>query len=584
MALPEEFMYQLKQGNAIEDVFSSYVSLKRRGSTYVCLCPFHSEKSASCTVYTDTQNFYCFGCGAGGDVITFIMRIENLSYIEAVRLLAQRIGISVPETGVNDDFARIKAKTYEINRETANFYFKTLLSGNDKRGLIYFKERRLSADTIKKYGLGYSPDSFNALRDHLRELGFHDKEMVTAGVCRESQNGKGCYDTFRGRVMFPIIDLRGNVIAFGGRKIEGDGPKYLNSPDTPVFKKSRNLFSLNHAKNSPLKKLILAEGYMDVISINQAGFENVVATLGTALTPEQARIMAQYANEVIIAYDSDSAGQAATQRAINLLSSAGINTKIIKMTDAKDPDEYIKKFGSTRFKLLLDNSGDAVAFELEKCKNGLDITNENDKVTYLKKTVAVLSELDDALQRDVYISKISKESDINTQILQAQVAGKIKNKNSVRKKQEWKAIENSVSLQAHSDPEAASHLRESKAEELIILYLMKNPDKLDVITKSISLDEFVTDFNKRLFDSVVRSLSSEETFSLTLISEEFNGDEMGRISGIIARNRDRKITEQTFSDCINVLKESKHKIIPSKENEISDDELLNMQKYLQSKR
>ena len=429
MALSDDFIYRLRAENPIEDVFGSYTLLRRQGSNFKCLCPFHSERTPSCTVYRDTQSFYCFGCGAGGDVITFIKRIENLNYIEAVRFLAERAGLTVPENNYNDKTLKEKSKTFEINRETANFYYKNLLSGEDKRGLAYFKSRNLLPQTIKKYGLGYAPDNWNALRDHLRSLGFKDSEMITAGVCRSSQ--KGCYDVFRGRVMFPIIDLRGNVIAFGGRIISGEGAKYINSSDTPVFKKSRNLFSLNHAKNAASKKLILAEGYMDVITINQAGFENVIATLGTALTPEQARIMSQYANEVIIAYDSDIAGQEATQKAINLLNAAGVTTKIIKMESAKDPDEYIKKFGNTRFKLLLENSGDAIAFELEKCKNGLDISKEEDKVVYLRKIVSVISALDDPLQRSVYISKISKETDINTGIINTQVEYTIKNKQNI---------------------------------------------------------------------------------------------------------------------------------------------------------
>ena len=440
----------------------------------------------------------------------------------------------------------------------------------------------MQPQTIKKYGLGYSPDSWNSLRDHMRSLGFTDAELVTAGVCRESE--KSCYDNFRGRVMFPIIDLRGNVIAFGGRKIEGDGPKYINSSDTPVFKKSRNLFSLNFAKNAASKKLILAEGYMDVITINQAGFENVVATLGTALTPEQARIMSQYANEIIIAYDSDSAGQEATQKAINLLSSAGVSSKIIKMEGAKDPDEYIKKFGSTRFKLLLDNSNDAIIFELEKCKKGLDLNQENDKVTFLRKTVAVISSLEDPLQRDVYISKVSKESDINTNVLHAQVDYMIKNKNNIKKKKEWKSIENNVNSRDTINPDSHKYPKQNRAEEFIILYLMKNPDKLEFINEHISPDEFVTSFNRKVFSAICNAMSSSDNFSVSLLSESFSSDEMGKICGIEAKNRDTTISEQTLFDCIDVLKNFKESFVYNKETELSDDDLLTIQRQLQNKK
>ena len=577
MALSEDFLYQLRLGNPIEDVFSSYTSLKKHGSTSKCLCPFHSEKTPSCTVYSDTQSFYCFGCGAGGDVISFIKRIENLSYIEAVRFLAERAGISMPENdGRSDESARKKARTYEINREAAKFFFKYLLSGPDKRGLEYFKERKLTPQTIKKYGLGYAPDDWHVLRDHLRSLGYRDEELITADVCKYSD--RGAYDNFRGRVMFPIIDLRGNVIAFGGRII-GDkkGPKYVNTADTPVFKKSRNLFSLNHAKNSSSKRLILAEGYMDVISINQAGFENVVATLGTALTPEQARLMSQYASEIIISYDSDEAGQTATRRAINLLSAAGLNTKILKIPDAKDPDEYIKKFGSTRFRLLLDGADDAVSFELEKCKDGLDLNAENDKYTYLKKAVSVLASLEDALQRDVYISRISRDAGININVLNEQVAHAVKAKKNIKQKLEWESTKRSLTKKDEINPEAAIFSSQSKAEEFIILYLMKNPDRLNDITAKIKPEEFVTEFNKRVYLAVADAVGSSAEFSLSLLSETFSDAEMGRISGMAARNRDITINENTLNDCINVLKKFDRNSVFAKDSEISDDDLRSLQ-------
>lgn len=583
MALSEDFIYQLRLGNPIEDVVNSYSTIKRHGSTSKCLCPFHSEKTPSCTIYSDTQSFYCFGCGAGGDVISFIKKIENLSYYEAVKFLAERAGIALPDNASGDDFARKKSRTYEINRETANFYFKCLLSGSDKRGLAYFKERKLLPQTIKKYGLGYAPDQWDALRNHLRSLGFTDNEMVTADVCRFSEKGS-CYDNFRGRVIFPIIDLRGNVIAFGGRTIDSRGPKYLNSADTPVFKKSRNLFSLNFAKNSASKKLILAEGYMDVIAINQAGFENVVATLGTALTPEQARLMSQYASEVIISYDSDSAGQAATQRAINLLSSAGITTKIIKLHDAKDPDEYIKKFGSTRFKFLLDESNDAIDFELSKCKTGLNISEDGDKYTYLRKVVGVISSLDDSLQRDVYISKISRECEINTSVLYSKVEEAIKNKYRIKQKLEWESTKRSLTQRDEINPEASKYSAQSKAEEFIILYLIKNQDKLKEVKNQISADEFVTQFNKKVFLAVTETIENCSDFSLSLLSDKFNDAEMGKISGIEAKNRDLTINEDTLSDCIELLKNFNQSLVYNKETDLSDDDLLNLQMQMQIKK
>ncbi len=354
MAFPDQFILELKQNNPIDTVMSSYVSLNRRGRNCVCLCPFHSEKSPSCTVYMDNGSFYCFGCGTGGDVITFVMKIENLSYVEAIKFLADRAGMTMPDEAKNNEASQIKSRVLEINRTAARFFHNTLAKSPDgEKGRRYFAERQLSPATITKYGLGYAPDDWHKLSNHLKSQGYTEDELVTANLCARGKND-GIYDLFRDRAIFPIIDLRGNVIAFGGRIIDGSGPKYLNSSDTPVFKKSRNLFSLNFAKKSEEKRLILAEGYMDVIAINQAGFENVVATLGTALTQEQARLMSQYAEEIIIAYDSDGAGQNATHKAINLLSEVGVRTKIIRMEGAKDPDEYIKKFGAARFRHLLD--------------------------------------------------------------------------------------------------------------------------------------------------------------------------------------------------------------------------------------
>lgn len=431
MAFPDQFILELKQNNPIDSVMSSYVSLKRQGRNSVCLCPFHSEKSPSCVVYHDAADphFFCFGCGAGGDVITFIMKIENLDYVEAIKFLADRAGMTMPDDAGNSESSRIKARILEINRTAARFFFDTLThSPKGEKGRRYFAERQLTAATITKYGLGYAADDWHGLESFLRSKGYSEEEMIAANLCGRARNG-GLYDQFRDRVMFPIIDLRGNVIAFGGRVIDGEGPKYLNSSDTPVFKKSRNLFSMNFAKKSEEKRLILAEGYMDVIAVNQAGFENVVATLGTALTQEQARLMSQYAEEIIIAYDSDGAGQNATHKAINLLSEVGVRTKIIRMEGAKDPDEYIKKFGALRFKQLLDKSGGAIQFELDKCKVGLDISTDQGKVEYLKKCVNVLADISSPIEREVYIGKIADENKVQKEMLVQQVNGVIKRRN-----------------------------------------------------------------------------------------------------------------------------------------------------------
>lgn len=564
MALPDSFLLELKQNNQIDSLMASYTNLIRRGRNYVCLCPFHSEKTPSCTVYPENQSFYCYGCGAGGDVITFAMKIENLSYIEAVKFLADRAGMQMPDDEKGSQIARVKARVLEINRIAARYFYDTLTrSPLGEKGRRYFAERQLLPATINKYGLGYAPDDWHGLQNYMRSKGYTDDELITANLCMRSQNGN-VFDFFRDRVMFPIIDLRGNVIAFGGRIIDGSGPKYLNSSDTPVFKKSRNLFSLNFAKKSEEKRLILAEGYMDVISINQAGFENVVATLGTALTQEQARLMKQYADEIIISYDSDGAGQAATHKAINLLSEAGAETRIIKMEGAKDPDEYIKKFGALRFKQLIDRSDGAIDFELNKCKNGLDIESQQGKITYLKRCVKLLADISSPIEREVYISKLASENGVNREVLTQQVNGTIRKSINTALKTERQEI-TSFSKQRRANPEGAAHPGEYKAEKGIIAYLTANPDDLGYIESKIDSGYFVTDFNRKVFEKITEKLKNTVDFDVMSLQSEFSADEMGKITEIIVNNRNVDINRSAVDDYIKILSDYKDKNVDVKE-------------------
>ena len=573
MPLPDEFIYQLKLANPIDTTMGRYVHLIRSGSNYKCLCPFHSEKTPSCTVYTGTQSFYCFGCGAGGDVITFTKQIENLDTYEAIKLLAERGGLEMPENDLNKDGAKLKLRILEMNREAANFFYRNLLQGQDKRGLQYAVQRGLTPKAIKKYAIGYAPAAWDGLMKHLEGLGFTQEEMLSAGLIR--QNARGCFDFFRERVMFPIIDLRGNVIAFGGRLIEGEGPKYLNSGDTPVFKKSRNLFSLNFAKNANVKQLILAEGYMDVIAINQAGFEQVVATLGTALTAEQARIMAQYATEVVLCYDSDSAGQNATHRAINLLSEAGLHTRILKVQDAKDPDEYIRKFGATRFKLLLDNSGGAINFELARCREGLDLATEQGKFDFLRRTVQVLAGIRNEMEREVYLSRIAKEEEISLDILHSQVKAQLRKSYYTEKKQSWNAMMAKSSFRDELNPEAPQYQREAKAEEQILAYLFLHPDLLPEVEKRLKPEHFFTSLHRKIYEVFCERMPETDTFSVSMLRDACSDAEMGRITGIMAHNAEVALTADTLNDCIRLLLQAKeHEKINA--DQLSDDDLLSI--------
>lgn len=573
MPLPDEFIYQLKLANPIDTTMGRYVHLIRSGSNYKCLCPFHSEKTPSCTVYTGTQSFYCFGCGAGGDVITFTKQIENLDTYEAIKLLAERGGLEMPENDLNKDGAKLKLRILEMNREAANFFYRNLLQGQDKRGLQYAVQRGLTPKAIKKYAIGYAPAAWDGLMKHLEGLGFTREEMLSAGLIR--QNARGCFDFFRERVMFPIIDLRGNVIAFGGRLIEGEGPKYLNSGDTPVFKKSRNLFSLNFAKNANVKQLILAEGYMDVIAINQAGFEQVVATLGTALTAEQARIMAQYATEVVLCYDSDSAGQNATHRAINLLSEAGLHTRILKVQDAKDPDEYIRKFGATRFKLLLDNSGGAINFELARCREGLDLATEQGKFDFLRRTVQVLAGIRNEMEREVYLSRIAKEEEISLDILHSQVKAQLRKSYYTEKKQSWNAMMAKSSFRDELNPEAPQYQREANAEEQILAYLFLHPDLLPEVEKRLKPEHFFTSLHRKIYEVFCERMPETDTFSVSMFRDACSDAEMGRITGIMAHNAEVALTADTLNDCIRLLLQAKeHEKINA--DQLSDDDLLSI--------
>ncbi|MCD7811813.1 MAG: DNA primase [Ruminococcus sp.] len=573
----DEFLYSLRAANPIETVIGSYVQLKRRGRNYVCSCPFHSEKTPSCTVFTDTQSFYCFGCGAGGDVITFVMKIENLVFSEAVKLLAQRAGLELPQNSPESSrLAALRTRIYEMNRLAANFFYTNLVSGRDKQGLQYFAQRRLSPQTIKKYGLGYASDSWDELCGYLKNHGYSDDEIVEAWLGGRSKKNGGIFDMFRKRVMFPIVDLRGNIIGFGGRVLDDSQPKYLNTGKTPVFDKGSNLFSMNFAKNAETKRLILCEGYMDVIAVNQAGFENVVATLGTAITPDQARLMSHYAEEIIIAYDSDGAGQKATQKAINHFNDVGLRTKIIHMEGAKDPDEYIKKFGANRFRMLLDESFDATDFMLDKCEDGLDLSSEAGRVELLKRASRVLAGIESPLEREVYISRTSKKCDIPVQVLKTHIDDMLRKSQNSGKKREWRNITaNAAYVRDDINPEAQKFRKQARAEENIIYYLMKRPEECEKIAEEAPPEIFVTSFNKKIYTAMLEKMKSSTKFSISMLADEFSSDEMGRISGIEAKNRDFDINREVFDDCVGVLKKASADS-RSADGEITNDDLLEL--------
>lgn len=581
MPIPQSFLDDLKQRSDIGMTISGYAALRRQGRTSKCLCPFHSEKTPSMVVYHENQSFYCFGCGAGGDVISFIMRIENLSYIEAIRFLAERAGMELPEEEKEDPILKIRPVVYEINRQTARFYHDCLISEAGAPGREYFASRQLSAKTITRYGLGFAPPGWSNLRDHLRKKGFTDEQMLQAAVVVRGKNGS-CYDAFRNRVIFPIIDLRRNVIGFGGRVLDDSKPKYLNSSDTPVFKKSQNLFSLNFAKGKTDRRLILAEGYMDVIAINQAGFENVVATLGTALTAEQSRLMAQYADEVIIAYDSDEAGRKATSRAVGLLEAVGVKTRILNMKGAKDPDEYIKKFGVQRFKLLLDDAGSVTEHQLMTIRAKYELDTLDQKSAYANEAAKYLATVQNSIERELYAGSVAEDAGIPAATIVARINDIRKRMVRQAQKKEWADIQQGKT----GLPAGSPGLRSAgavQAEEGIIACLLLHPDEAAGMESLLSKEDFVTEEGRAVFGIIMEKLQQNSSVSLTDLSGDLTREQMDFASRCFARQQGMNLSPQVLADCAASLKEYRRrealKAAPS-----SDEEAARMAELIRSRK
>lgn len=588
MRFSDDFLSELRMRCDIESVISQYVVLKKQGRGYVGLCPFHSEKTPSFSVSPDKQLFYCFGCSSGGDVITFIMKIENLTYPEAVAFLAEKVGLPIPEGDeIDDSQTRLKNRIYEINRETARFFHAALMSDNGKIAQNYIAERGLDKKTVVRFGLGYAPDSWDSLIKHLRKKGFSDAEMAAASVATRTRNGN-FIDFFRNRLMFPIIDLRGNVIAFGGRRLskEDTGPKYINSPETLVYSKNRNLYALNFAKTSQYadtlskngkeRSFILCEGYMDVISLHQAGFDNAVAPLGTALTENQVRIMAKYVPEVIIATDSDEAGQKAAKRSFALLDSAGISAKIIKIQGAKDPDEYIKKYGSKRFEMLLTSSISAVENELDAILKKYDTDTDSGKVQALKDASKVLAGISNAIEREVYISRISSKLSVSSQAVMQAVNNIIARQKASEKRRELKSLSVENGARDTINPQKRKMLSAAVCEEWLLGALFTHPDFFSILKKeNVTSEDFITDWGKKMFLSVQEVQKKNSELDLMSFSGILSPDEMSRLASIITRDGSYIRTKEQFSELIISLKEEKKKQAFTSDNiKTMDDESL----------
>lgn len=583
MPLPELFMQELKARSDIAEIVSSYVNLKRRGRNLVGLCPFHSEKTPSFNLYPENGSFYCFGCGAGGDVITFIRQIENLDYMEAVRFLAQRAGLQMPESQMDDGMARLKSRILEINRETARFYNSVLNSEQGTTGLNYLQKRGLSQNTIRRFGLGYSASRYDLI-NYLKDKGFKPDEMVQANVASSSRSGHP-YDRFCGRVMYPIIDLCGNVIAFGGRILTDEKPKYLNTSDTLVFRKSNGLFAMNFAKNSGQDQLILAEGYMDVISLHQAGFTNAIATLGTALTVEQARLMARYSNEVVVCYDSDAPGQKAASRAIPILREVGLLVKVLAVPNGKDPDEYIRSFGEqghAHFKQLLENCGNDVEYRLQKIKSGCNMESADGRVSYLNGAAQVLATLESRIEQEIYAGKLAEEIGVERSSIMLQIEKNRKKIEKTHQQKEFREFQQQITGAKDSiNPEKSEHLRAANAEEALIAFVFTHPDAAKQIFSSFPPENFCTSFNLRVYEVIMGKIIDDKALSLTDISDSFSVDEISSIARILARFHSVVITKQDAQEYMNVITQEKIKINAVNAKSVEPQDIQN---YLQTLR
>ncbi|MBE6587134.1 MAG: DNA primase [Ruminococcaceae bacterium] len=542
--VPANVIEDLKFRNNIEDVIASYVTLSRSGSNLKGLCPFHSEKTPSFTVYSGDGHFYCFGCGAGGDVISFIMRMENLDYRAALDYLAQRCGITLPDDDSRERGGVSRQRVIEMNRAAAKFFHHMLMKSEEgQAGRDYFAKRKLSGATIKHFGLGYAPNSYDGLKKYLREKGFTDEEMVAGYLCQRSRkNEKNIYDCFRGRVMFPIIDVAGNVVAFGGRVLDDSQPKYLNSSDTPAFKKSRNLFALNYAKNKKEDYLILCEGYMDVIALHAAGFTGAVATLGTAITPEQARIMKKYTDKVVICYDSDEAGQKAADKAMRLLSEVDISVRVIRIPGAKDPDEFIKSnepYGAVRFREVIENARTPFDYKIFQTLSKYDISDAEQKVRAAKELCYAIADIRSKVEQDIYIRKAAKALELDAEGIKADVRGIAKRRAAAQKKKDREELlRNTARLGDRVDPDFAKEKRSGALESTVLGLMLYRPEyiQLDADKSLLDPEMFFSELNRRLYLKI-RECYDSGGFEFGMLSEGFSQEEISKASEMIAKRR-----------------------------------------------
>lgn len=558
MAIDQSFLDELTARSDIVDVVSRYVSLKKSGSNYFGLCPFHNEKSPSFSVSQDKQIFHCFGCGVGGGVISFIMRAEGLEFYDAVSFLAKQNGMTVPENNYDKKTSKSRERLLALMKDTARFYYSELWKPENINVQQYFAKRGLTRKTMNRFGLGFAPNSFFATMDAMKEKGYTQDELLACGLVAKSEKGN-LYDKFRNRVMFPIFDLRGNVIAFGGRVMDDSKPKYLNSPETAIFHKSRNLFAIEKARKTANDYFILAEGYMDVIALHQAGFDSAVASLGTALTEEQARLIARYTKNIIISYDADNAGQMAAQRAIDILKKSGLNVRVLRIPNAKDPDQFIKEKGSDAFRRLIEQSSDDIAYKINNIASKFDLEEDQDRISFLKEAAYILALIDSDIEREIYTTRVANMAKISPQSMMVEVKSALQKRKQSLKKEKRREVR---SVTQNAQPKDKSfkyeNITSARSEEGILSVIFGDNTLVSYLNGKISPDDFTSPILKAFFIHALELYNNNKNITIPAFEGHFEPEALSLLTTITSRPVPA-MREKALDDYINKIKSCKLK-------------------------
>ena len=577
MAFPPSFIDELIARNPIEDVVGQYVTLKRSGANMFGLCPFHGEKTASFSVAPDKGIYYCFGCHKGGGAINFMMEMEGLSYPDAVRALAKRAGLEVPEDEQYQSRYRQQERLWALHKEAARFFHSQLYAPVGAAALQYALGRGMNKYILTTFGVGYAPDSWDSLVKAMRAKGYTDQELTDSGLVTVSQKNGSLFDRFRDRLMFPIIDTRGNIIGFGGRVMDDSTPKYLNSPETLIFNKRKNLFGLNLAKKSKLGYLILVEGYMDAIALHQYGFDCAVASLGTSLTEEHATLLSRYTEQVYLIYDADEAGQRAAQRAIPMLERAGLRIKVLKIRDAKDPDEFLKKFGPDKFKLLLEESANRVEYQLNVIRSKYDIREDDQKIRYVQESAELISTLGSSVQREVYGGRVAESAGISIEAMKLEVNKAFKRRMAIqRKKKEREDLAPAKALQPKERTIRYDNMKSAMAEEGILGQILREPAMLEQ-AEELTGSDFSVPVLGRVYDELRSRYNQGLEVSLSVLGD-YTPEEVSHIASISQRQQG-PVNEDAFKDCVRTVLSQHRSAAVS-----TDDDLLALRNRLKERK